>query len=201
MIEIQKAHELDIVELTEDLPEFGLRRGERGTVVEAFDYPEEAYVLEFVGESDASSKLAYGVRPDQIINVAPYVDAEEPWQHINLYAQGGYLREEKVYKPSEDKKDRVADESFFRAVDGNGEPINFNAYPVLKRDVDVLIREKMLEPERWQDTSCPENAEHVCTKIRRYKLTDEGQRFVSLNKKEVLAYFAAKGIHEHIEHD
>ena len=46
MIEIQKAHELDIVELTEDLPEFDLRRGERGTVVEVFDHPEEAYVLE-----------------------------------------------------------------------------------------------------------------------------------------------------------
>ena len=46
MIETERrAHELDIVELTEDLPEFGLRRGERGTAVEAFDHPEEAYVL------------------------------------------------------------------------------------------------------------------------------------------------------------
>src|SRR5437660_510422 len=151
MIEIQKAHELDIVELTEDLPEFGLRRGEQGTVVEVFDDPEVAYVLEFVNVSDASSKLAYGIRPDEIINVAPYIDAEELWQHINLYAQGGYMREEKICKPSEDKKDRVAGESFFRAVDGNGEPINFGAYPVLKRDVDVLIREKILEPDQWQD--------------------------------------------------
>ena len=201
MIEIQKAHELDIVELTEDLPEFGLRRGERGTVVEVFDNPEEAYVLEFVDESDASSKLAYGIRPDQIINVAPYIDAEGLWHHIKLYKEGGYLREKKIYKPSEDNKDRVADESFFRAVAGNGERMPFGAYRVTKRDVDVLIREKILEPEQWQDISSPENAEQVCTKARRYKLTDEGQRLVSLNEEEVLAYFAAKGIHERMEHD
>ncbi len=64
MIETKKAHELDIVELTEDLPEFGLSRGEQGTVVEAFEHPEEAYMLEFVDESGASSKLAYGVKPE-----------------------------------------------------------------------------------------------------------------------------------------
>jgi len=70
MIETERrAHELDIVELTEDLPEFGLRRGERGTVVETFDDPEEAYVLEFVDGSGSASKLAYGVRPDKLINV------------------------------------------------------------------------------------------------------------------------------------
>src|SRR5947209_5600765 len=83
--------------MTEDLSEFRLHQGEQGTVVEVFDDPEEAYVLEFVDESDASSKLAYGIRPDQIINVAPYVDAEELWQHISLYAQGGCLQEEKTY--------------------------------------------------------------------------------------------------------
>ena len=72
MIETKKAHELDIVELTEDLPEFGLRQGERGTVVEVFDDPEEAYMLEFVDESGASSRLAYGVKPNQIKNIAPF---------------------------------------------------------------------------------------------------------------------------------
>ena len=69
MIETKKAHELDIVELTEDLPEFGLRRGERGTVVESFDNPEEAYMLEFVDKSGMSSRFAYGVKPDQIKNI------------------------------------------------------------------------------------------------------------------------------------
>ena len=72
MIETKKAHELDIVELTEDLPEFGIRRGERGTVVEVFDRPEEAYILEFVDESGASSRLAYGVKPGQFKNIIPF---------------------------------------------------------------------------------------------------------------------------------
>lgn len=61
-----KAQELDIVVLTEDLPEYGLKRGEKGTVVEVFDDPEEAYMLEFVDESGASSKIADWVKPDQI---------------------------------------------------------------------------------------------------------------------------------------
>lgn len=72
MIETKKAHELDVVELTEDLPEFDLRRGEQGTVVEVFESPEEAYIIEFLYEEGASSKLAYGVRPGQIIMVAPH---------------------------------------------------------------------------------------------------------------------------------
>jgi hypothetical protein len=74
VIETKKAHELDIIELTEDLPEFGLHRGERGTVVEVFDNPEEAYMIEFIYDSGNSSKLAYGVKPDQIINVGPYIE-------------------------------------------------------------------------------------------------------------------------------
>jgi hypothetical protein len=77
MIETKKAHELDVVELTEDLPEFGLLRGMRGTVVEVFDKPEEAYMLEFVDESGAPSKLAYGVKPNQIINIEPYIRRRE----------------------------------------------------------------------------------------------------------------------------
>ena len=70
MLNLKKAHELDIVELTEDLPEFGLKRGARGTVVEVFDAPEEAYVLEFISESGESSTLAYGIRPEQINNMS-----------------------------------------------------------------------------------------------------------------------------------
>jgi hypothetical protein len=66
MLETKKTHLLDIVELTEDLPEFGVRRGERGTVVEVLSEPEEAYILEFVEESGTSSRLAYWVRPHQV---------------------------------------------------------------------------------------------------------------------------------------
>ncbi|OLE54455.1 MAG: hypothetical protein AUG51_08055 [Acidobacteria bacterium 13_1_20CM_3_53_8] len=77
MIELKKAHELDIVELTEDLPEYGLRQGAQGTVVEVFDKPEEAYMIEFLEDSGATSKIADWVKPDQIINVAPFVKEQK----------------------------------------------------------------------------------------------------------------------------
>jgi Domain of unknown function (DUF4926) len=66
MLETKKAHLLDIVEVTEDLPEFSVRRGERGVVGEVFDKPEEVYILEFVDKSGISSRLAYWVKPHQI---------------------------------------------------------------------------------------------------------------------------------------
>lgn len=68
MLVTRKAQELDVVELTEDFPEFGLKRGDRGAVVAAFDEPDEAYDLEFVDES-GQSKFAYSVKPEQIINI------------------------------------------------------------------------------------------------------------------------------------
>ncbi|HJQ70960.1 MAG TPA: DUF4926 domain-containing protein [Blastocatellia bacterium] len=70
MLETQKAQELDIVELTEDLPEYGLKKGDRGVVVFVFEKPDEAYMLEFVDESGTSSRLAYAVKPDQIKTVS-----------------------------------------------------------------------------------------------------------------------------------
>lgn len=65
MLTTRKAQELDVVELTEDLPEFGLKKGEIGAVVAAFDNPDEAYDSEFVDES-GKSKFAYAVKPGQI---------------------------------------------------------------------------------------------------------------------------------------
>ncbi len=70
MIELKKAHELDIVELTEDLPEYGVYRGAQGTVVEVFDSPEEAYMIEFLEDSGATSKIANWVKPEQIDNIS-----------------------------------------------------------------------------------------------------------------------------------
>jgi tetratricopeptide (TPR) repeat protein len=66
----KKANLLDIVEVLEDLPKFGIRRGERGAVVEILDNPSEAYILEFVDERDGTSRLAYWVKPEQIVNTA-----------------------------------------------------------------------------------------------------------------------------------
>ncbi|MGH9840579.1 MAG: DUF4926 domain-containing protein [Blastocatellia bacterium] len=58
--------ELETVVLTQDLPEYGLKQGEKGVVVEAFDAPEEAYMLEVVEESGSSSIIAHWVKPGQI---------------------------------------------------------------------------------------------------------------------------------------
>lgn len=77
MLETKKAHELDVVELTEDLPEYGLHRGEQGTVVAIFDSPEEAYVVEFLEDSGASSTLAYDVQPSQIKTIQCFCFAKE----------------------------------------------------------------------------------------------------------------------------
>lgn len=68
MVVTRKAQELDVVELTEDLPEYGLKRGEQAAVIEAFDDPSEAYDLEFVDES-GQSRFAYSVKPNQILRV------------------------------------------------------------------------------------------------------------------------------------
>ena len=90
MLDTKKAHELDIVELAEDLPEYGVKRGERGVVVEVFDEPEEAYILEFVDKSGKASRLAYWVKPNQIINTSAPTRAlltqnvrKSPWHSIN----------------------------------------------------------------------------------------------------------------------
>ena len=62
----RKAQELEVVELTEDIPEYGVKKGERGVVITAFTKPDEAYDLEFVDESGSESRFAYSVKPNQI---------------------------------------------------------------------------------------------------------------------------------------
>ncbi|MEK6410447.1 MAG: DUF4926 domain-containing protein [Acidobacteriota bacterium] len=71
MLKTRTANLLDNVELVEDLPEYGVTRGEQGVVVEVFDEPEEGYILEFVDPSGTSSRLAYWVTPSQIKRVTP----------------------------------------------------------------------------------------------------------------------------------
>jgi len=71
MLKTRTANLLDIVELVEDLPEYHVKRGEQGVVVELFDDPEEGYILEFGEPSGTSSKLAYWVKPEQIKRVTP----------------------------------------------------------------------------------------------------------------------------------
>jgi Domain of unknown function (DUF4926) len=56
----------------EDLPEYGLRRGAQGTVLEVFGNPEEGYMIEFLENSGEVSKIADWVRPSQIKSVEPF---------------------------------------------------------------------------------------------------------------------------------
>jgi tetratricopeptide (TPR) repeat protein len=101
MIETRKAHELDVVELTEDLPEYDVKRGERGTVVEVFDTPEEAYMIEFVDPSGTSSRLADWVQPHQVENISSL--AQEAFeQGIDLFNQGKFGQAEKNLKRAVD---------------------------------------------------------------------------------------------------
>ena len=72
MIEVKKAHELDVVELTEDLPEYGLLKGAQGTVGEVFSEPNEGYMIEFLEDSGETSKIADWVTPEQIKNIVPF---------------------------------------------------------------------------------------------------------------------------------
>jgi tetratricopeptide (TPR) repeat protein len=106
MLSTRKAHELDVVELSEDLPEYGLKRGERGTVVVAFHEPDEAYDLEFVDETGAS-RFAYSVKPQQLRSTEELLK--------QAYEQGMQLLNE--------GKSQDAEEAFKRAVELRPESI------------------------------------------------------------------------------
>jgi hypothetical protein len=46
----------DVVRLTSDLPEEGLRAGAEGTIVEVYERPEPAYEVEFADGTTAAVK-------------------------------------------------------------------------------------------------------------------------------------------------
>jgi len=53
------------VQLRRDLPEHGLKRGARGTVVHVFE-SAEAYLVEFVSPIDGSTRALVELTPDQL---------------------------------------------------------------------------------------------------------------------------------------
>jgi tetratricopeptide (TPR) repeat protein len=69
MLQVHKAHELDVIKLTENLPQYHLPKGAQGTVVEVFENPEEGYMVEFIDEKSGDSKIADWVLPSQFENV------------------------------------------------------------------------------------------------------------------------------------
>ena len=56
------------VQLRRDLPEHGLRRGARGTIVHVFE-SAEAYLVEFVSPADGSTRALAELTPDQLAPV------------------------------------------------------------------------------------------------------------------------------------
>ncbi|GAA5346962.1 uncharacterized protein DUF4926 [Planifilum fimeticola] len=57
-------HEHEIIRLLVDLPEHGLKKGEIGVIVDAFDRPNEAYEVEFV-DKDGKTKVQTVLLPHQ----------------------------------------------------------------------------------------------------------------------------------------
>jgi Domain of unknown function (DUF4926) len=66
---LRRYRELDSVKLRRDLPEYGLKRGEEGTIVHTFE-TAEAYLVEFVNPEDGSTRAELEVRPDDIAPVS-----------------------------------------------------------------------------------------------------------------------------------
>jgi hypothetical protein len=116
------------------------------------------------------------------------VDAEELWHVINTYADGVYLLEVRNYLLSSVDDSKIPDDRFW-PMDNEGKPID--AWWPERHEIDALVQEGIFEPEQWRETTDPEGA------VRRYKLTSESERVVSLQEDEVLDYLAERGIHEH----
>jgi tetratricopeptide (TPR) repeat protein len=96
MLDTKRAEELDVIELAEDLPQYSLKRGDRGVVIEVFDDPE-AYDLEFVDESGTSSKFGYSVKPESLINIS--AKAKEVFERgIALLLEGKRIEAAKFFK-------------------------------------------------------------------------------------------------------
>ena len=93
----RKAQELELVELGEDLPEYGVKKGERAVVITAFSEPDEAYDLEFVDESGTESRFAYSVKPSQI-RTQEEVAKELFETAIALLNQGNHLEAESKFR-------------------------------------------------------------------------------------------------------
>lgn len=56
---------LDVVVITEDLPDHGVRQGDVGTVVECYKQPSQAYEVELVNR-DGSTKALLTLFPHQV---------------------------------------------------------------------------------------------------------------------------------------
>lgn len=97
MLATMKAQEGDLVELTQDLPKYGLKCGQRGFVLEAFESPNEAYDIEFEDEEGEFLGFAYSVKPEQVINI--YAIAKEAFERgLTFINEGEYSEAEREFQ-------------------------------------------------------------------------------------------------------
>jgi hypothetical protein len=76
--DVEVNFEGNLVELTEDLPGYGLKRGQRGFVIEAFSEPNEAYDVEFEDENGEFVGFVYSVGPHQLQKIETLKTEENP---------------------------------------------------------------------------------------------------------------------------
>jgi hypothetical protein len=72
---VEALGELDVVRVRRAVPEHGLEGGEEGTIVEIFDRPERAYLVDFSGGTGDPSQAdvpVYALSGDQIALVAKF---------------------------------------------------------------------------------------------------------------------------------
>jgi tetratricopeptide (TPR) repeat protein len=145
MIETRKAQELDVVELTEDLPEYGLKKGERGAVVVAFDQPDEAYMLEFVDES-GKSRFAYAVKPNQLATIDELAK-EALNKGLRFHNEGKGAEAEKAFRRAIELKPDLIDELhnlFLRSCEQQGDSEEMETFERIIFAMHLVLR---LNPE------------------------------------------------------
>lgn len=92
------AHENDVVELIEDLPEQGFKRGQRAIVIATFEHPAEAYDLEFEDNEGNFLGLAFAIQPRQLINVSRGFFE----QGVEFFNKGNLTEAEELYRQAID---------------------------------------------------------------------------------------------------
>lgn len=71
----KEIHEGDVVELVVNLPEYNLKRGQRGVVITEFEEHKAAYDIEFEDEEGNFLGFAYSVKPNQITSCMTLINS------------------------------------------------------------------------------------------------------------------------------
>src|SRR5436853_2923716 len=100
MTPTKKTLEGDVIELLEDLPKFGLFKGQRGVIISKFDEPSEAYDIAIEDDDGEFVGFAYSVKSNQFTNIA-LASFEKG---INLLNQGNLEEAEAPFREAIDLK-------------------------------------------------------------------------------------------------